>query len=181
MEDAMAGTKTSTTAADPSKVQPLIGKAVSRDVAAAFGDTVAVLMRSPFHRSTFLPELEWLVGPGIASGQFAIAHRSDPRNGAQTAVAVVLWALVSDLVHQRLMAASGKPKLKPEEWTSGAVPWLIEAAGEAEATRNLLKSLVAKKFADTGLNMMQLGADGKFRPSRLENKPETTPAAAITN
>jgi cytolysin-activating lysine-acyltransferase len=179
MEDAMEGPKAPAAAAPPAKPADAIGKAVSRDIAAAFGDAVAVLIRSPFHRSTFVPELEWLVAPGIASGQFAIAHRTDPKTGAQTAISFVLWAKVSEEVSQRLSNAGGKPKLKPDEWMSGEIPWLIEAAGEADATRNLLKSMVAKRFAATGINFMQLAADGKYRPTRLEHKDETSGAPTV--
>ncbi len=156
-----------------------IGKAVSRDVAAAFGDAVAVLLRSPFHRAVFLPELEWLIAPGIACGQYAIAHRTDPKTGTQSAVSFATWAMVSDDVNKRLMASNGKPKLKPEEWRSGKTPWLIEAAGETEATRNLVSSLVTKQFASSGLNVMQMGADGTFRATRIAPTAEKPADAAV--
>ena len=156
-----------------------IGKAVSREIAGAFGDAVTVLMHSPFHRAIFLPELEWLIAPGFACGQYAIAHRTDAKTGTQSAVGFVTWATVSDEVSRRLIATNGKPRLKPEEWRSGKTAWLIEAAGEADATRNLISSLVAKQFATSGLNVMQLGADGKYHATRVEPKVEKPADAAV--
>ncbi len=171
-----------TSQATTAPVNPVaeIGKNVSREIASAFGDAVAVLMHSPFHRTVFLPELDWMVAPGVACGQYAIAHRTDPKSGTQTAISFVTWAMVSDEVNRRLLAANSKPRLKSEEWRSGKTAWLIEAAGESEATRNLMSSLVAKQFAVGGLNVMQLGPDGKFRPTRLQPKPEK-PADASVN
>ncbi len=157
-----------------------IGKTVSREVAGAFGDAVTVLMHSPFHRAIFLPELEWLIAPGFACGQYAIAHRTDAKTGTQSAVGFVTWATVSDEVSRRLIGANGKPRLKPEEWRSGKTAWLIEAAGEADATRNLISSLVAKQFSNSGLNVMQLGADGKYHATRIEPKADK-PTETLVN
>jgi len=161
-----------------------MGNAISRGVATAFGDAVAVLMRHQNYRHAFLCDLEWMVAPGVASGQFAIAHRNDPKTGASAAIGVVLWAMVSEEVNQRLSAANARPKLKPEEWTSGQIPWLVEAAGEPESTRELLKALVGKRFAKAGLRAMQMGADGKLAATVLEAAPETgavAPAGAVVN
>jgi cytolysin-activating lysine-acyltransferase len=178
-EDAMEGSDVAAAAVAHAMPPESIGRAVSRDAATAFGDVVAVLMRSPFHRSTFVPELEWLVAPGVASGQFAIAHRTDPKTGAQTAISFMLWAMVSPEVSKRLAGVNAKPKLKPEEWMSGDIPWLVEAAGESDTTRNLLKSMVAKRFATTGINFMQMAPDGKYRPTRLEHKDEAPPVPTV--
>ena len=156
-----------------------MGNAISRGVATAFGDTVAVLMRHPNYRHAFLTDLEWMVAPGIASGQFAIAHRNDAKTGASAAIGVVLWAMVSDDVSQRLVSSGTRPKLKPEEWTSGQIPWLVDAAGEPESTRELLKALVGKRFAATGLRAMQMGADGKLAATVLEATPEVAATAPV--
>jgi len=156
------------------------GKTLSRDIAAAFGEAVAILIRSPFHHATFLPELEWMLAPGIASGQYAIAHRTDSMTGAQTAIGFVTWAMVSDEVNQRLLTTNSRPKLKPLEWRSGKTAWLIEAAGDAEATRNLIATLMDRQFAVSGLNIMQQGPDGKFRATRIAPKV-VKPADAAVN
>ena len=139
--------------------------------------TAVVMMRSPNHRTTFLPELEWLVAPGIASGQFAFAQRSDANSGATAAIGLVLWAMVSEAVDKRLTGSNSRPKLKPEEWMSGQIPWLIEATGEPEATRELVKALVNRRFAKTGVRAMQLGTDGRLAMTLLKPEAETAPAA----
>jgi RTX toxin acyltransferase family len=45
---------------------------LSKRMMAAFGEAVSVLMRSEVHRHQFMADLEWLVLPAIATGQFSI-------------------------------------------------------------------------------------------------------------
>jgi hemolysin-activating ACP:hemolysin acyltransferase len=64
-------------------------------MSAAFGDAATVLMRSPHYKHYSLADLEWLVLPAIATGQFSLADARHRQIGLSAPVAVVLWASVS--------------------------------------------------------------------------------------
>ncbi len=130
--------------------------------AAAFGQVVSILVRSPKHRLDFLSELEWTVMPAIALEQYSIAEAKEKNSQRRFPVAAVMWALVSEDVDRRLAAnPAQRPRLKPTEWRSGSIAWLIDAAGEPQAVSALLKSLVEQRFKETGLRMATSGADKK--------------------
>lgn len=136
--------------------------------AAAFGQLVSILVRSPKHRMDFLSELEWTVMPAIALEQYSIAEAKEKNSSRRFPVAAVMWALVSEEVDKRLASnLAQRPKLKPAEWRSGSIPWLIDAAGEPQAVSALLKSLVEQRFKETGLRMVTAGADKKPVPGIL--------------
>lgn len=135
---------------------------MGRRVAAAFGEIVAVLMRSPQHRHAFLSDLEWLVLPAIATGQFALAEARQKDSGFGTPVAVLFWASVSDDVDARLSANVGQlMKLKPTEWAGGQNAWLIEAVGDPRAVKALIDQTLAGPLKGRGINVVIRGADGK--------------------
>lgn len=135
--------------------------APEQQYAAAFGHIVTVLMRSAKYRLSFLAELEWLAAPAAASGQFALAERRDPKTGIRTPTGVVMWASVSDEVDRRLSTSATRPQLKPAEWVSGSIPWLMVAVGDPTATATLLRRIVETKFSITGLKTIELGSDGR--------------------
>jgi hemolysin-activating ACP:hemolysin acyltransferase len=143
------------------------GKAARRAVrslkyAATLGQIVSVMMRTPQHRQTFLADLDWLVLPAIATNQYALNEVTDDATGATLPVAVALWASVSEEVDRRLSAnPTGQIRLKAEEWNSGTIPWLVEAVGEPRATGALLKAILERRFAATGLK--SIGRDDQGR------------------
>ena len=57
-------------------------------------------------------------------------------------VAVVLWASVSAEVDKKLMETEDASlQLKPEEWKSGDILWLVHAAGETRFVRQVVDEL----------------------------------------
>ncbi len=150
-------------------------------LAASLGQIVGLMMRAPQHRQAFLGDLDWLVVPAIVSSQFAVHEAHDPRSGVKLPVAAVMWARVSEDVDARLSANIGvRPRLKPEEWTSGSIPWLIDVVGDQNTVGPLVKALVEQRFKATGLKTYARGADGKPTVTVLQAKTEptklTTPA-----
>ena len=135
---------------------------MSRRVAEGFGKIVAVLMRSQQFRHAFLADLEWLVLPAIATGQFALAEAHQKESGIAAPVALVLWATVADEVDARLTANMGQSmRLRPSEWASGQNPWLVEAIGDARAVKALIDQLLAGKLKGRNLKVVSRGADGR--------------------
>src|SRR4029079_4132083 len=106
---------------------------------ASFGQVVSVLMRSSQHKHLALTDLEWLVVPALTAGQFAVANMKSKEGGPSVPAAVVLWASVSPEVDQRLSANLSAPiRLRPDEWKSGDILWLIEAVGDGRLLSNFL-------------------------------------------
>lgn len=138
------------------------GPLMALKYAATLGQISLILMRTPQHRHTFLSDLEWLVMPAIATNQFMTADHRDNATGIIVPLAVVLWARVSEDVNARL---SGHPeqrvRLKPEEWASGTIPWLVEAAGEPRAIGKLIRDLLERRFPDSDVKTIGRAADGK--------------------
>ena len=131
----------------PSQATALKGRA-SRDAATlrnawAFTQVVGVLMRSPHYSRYTLGDLEWLVIPPLLAGQFRIGEaKVDKNQGAVMPVAVVLWASVSAEVDKKLMETEeASLRLKPEEWKSGDILWLMHAAGETRFVRQVVDEL----------------------------------------
>lgn len=101
-------------------------------------------MRSRSHRNRTLADLEQLIGPALATGQFSVARQSTNNN--LTPVGAVFWASVSPAVDERLTAEAGKTiTLKPEEWRSGDIVWLMEAIGEPPVIAALLNDVSTTK------------------------------------
>ena len=75
-------------------------------------------------------DLGWLVVPAVANGQFAVAEARSQETGAITPVGALLWALVSADVDKHLTDLSAPLRLKPNEWRSGDIPWIILAIGD---------------------------------------------------
>ncbi len=130
--------------------------------AIALGQIAEIMMRSPQHRYAFLADLEWLVHPALTSNQFVIHETLDKASGHKMPAAFALWAMVSNEVDARLSSnPSFRPRLKPEEWTSGSIPWLMDVAGHPHLTELLVKTLVEQRFKATGIKTYSRGKDGK--------------------
>ena len=146
-----------------------------RRMMTSFGQIVTLMMRSAKYRHAFLAELDWLVAPAVATRQYSVAE-SQP-NGADLAmpVAAIMWACVSPEVDARLSEARERPRLRPSEWRSGQIPWLVETVGDAKAAAILLKRLVEGRFAETGVKTI-VQVDGKFKVEIARSQ-----AAKVTN
>jgi hemolysin-activating ACP:hemolysin acyltransferase len=142
------------------------------------GQVVSILMRSVQHRHSFLADLEWLVLPAIASNQVAVLDAPNNANIMSGPAAAILFARVSPEVDQRLSNSPAfRVRLKPEEWTSGNIPWLVEAVGEPAAVNALVKMLLDQRFKTTGLKTYSRGPDNKPIVGHLR-AGDAAPAAA---
>ena len=151
---------------DPTQV----GAALSKLFAASIGDMVVVLSRSPGHKHCSLADIEWMVLPPVSLGQFYVAEAADKERGFRAPIAVVTWAFVSEDVDARLRQAAGQwIRLRPDEWKSGTIAWLIDAAGDAAGVRGALQWLAAGLFKELPLKMTMRGVDGMTGVTTLED------------
>lgn len=132
-------------------------------LAGAFGEIVSIMMRTEGHRLCHLAELEWMVLPALATGQFSIAEAQSRTNGISAPIAAVLWASVSPEVDQRLSSNLLRPMpLKPEDWRSGDILWIVEAVGEPRALETMLKAIGEREWK--GRPVKVRGLDDFGRP-----------------
>jgi cytolysin-activating lysine-acyltransferase len=137
-------------------------------MAQTFAQVVAVLMRDPNFRNMRLADLEWLVLPPVMAGQFRLGHAMRPAGktqqgaGISVPVAVALWARVSPDIDKGLSDALDKPvHLRPNQWASGNILWLMAAAGDPRAKPHFLKQLAETEFKGQPVKMRLRGPDGK--------------------
>ena len=107
-----------------------LAQAAARRIAATIGDIVAVLSRDPRWQNMPLKDLHRNVLPSVALGQCAVAY-ADASGGVRRPIAVVSWALVSDVVAERLQSSTDVvlDKLAIEDWRSGHRPFVVIRAG----------------------------------------------------
>ncbi len=148
--------------------------AMAREVSANFGQVVSLFMRSRSHRFQMLADLEYLVVPAIATRQFRVAEGVSAEAGLVAPVAAVIWASVSAEVDQRLAQALDQPiRLKPEEWKSGDIVWIVDTVGEPKAINALLQHLKQNEMKDSRVKMRVMGKDGKPTLGRVELQADT--------
>lgn len=136
----------------------------SKMMMAAYGEIVSVLSRSPHHRSNSLADLEWLAVPAVMTGQFSLAEAQLKGSGLIAPIGLVMWAHVSAEVDQRLAEniATGV-RLKPDEWRSGNILWLVDAVGEGSIVEAMIKRLVATEWKGREARMRARTNDGSFK------------------
>lgn len=134
----------------------------------AFAQIISVLMRSPRYRHYTLGDLEWLVVPALATGQWRVVGAQSKQNGGSFPVAVALWARVSAEVDKKLSENLHVPiRLRPDEWKSGDILWLVDAVGDPRVVPQLLKQLLETSFKGREAKVRAAGEDGKITVRRL--------------
>lgn len=141
----------------------------AKQASSAFGDIVALLMRSQTERTRTLADLEWMVVPAMQTGQFAVAEAQAQDTGIVAPMGVVLWATVSEEVDKRLTGGLDQPmQLSPAEWKSGKIPWIVAAFGEPAVVNKLLEQLSKTIFAKAPVKLRARDKDGKPFVGRLD-------------
>ena len=127
-----------------------------------FAQIVSVLMRSPYHKHLALSDLEWLVLPPLLAGQFGVGQASARKGAPTLPAAVALWARVSPDVDKRLSENANVPiRLRPDEWRSGDILWLVEIVGDPRVVPQLMKRLGDTAFKGRDVKIRARGEDGK--------------------
>ena len=134
----------------------------SKRLSAAFGEIVSIFMRTPAYAKVPLGELETIVVPAVATGQFTLAEGQSKTNGIVHPVGVILWARVSDELDARMAADPAQPvRLKPNEWTSGDKVWVMEAVGDPRVIDAMLKKMAETAWAGRSVKFRTRSKDGQ--------------------
>ncbi len=130
-----------------STVVPLPNADKVKQISAAFGEIVAVLLRSKWHRDLPMTYIERVAVPAVMTGQFALAEARSAEHGYQAPVAVVMWACVSNELDRKLAQdPSLLQKLTRSDWKSGDNIWIVEAVGKKDAAMGLIDHLRKDRF-----------------------------------
>jgi hemolysin-activating ACP:hemolysin acyltransferase len=145
---------------------------LAKQVAAGLGEIVSLLVRSPTEKHHSLADLEWMVLPAVTTGQFAVADAQSKQTGVVMPVAAVLWAFVSEDIDRQLSANLNEPfRLKPPDWRSGKIPWIVMAIGDPKVVGTLLQNVSRSVFKDQPAKMRAKGPKGDIVVGRLEAAP----------
>jgi hemolysin-activating ACP:hemolysin acyltransferase len=157
-----------------------VGAAASKLFAASVGEIVMLLSRSPAYKYHSLADIEWMVLPAAALGQFYVVEAAHKEHGFRAPIAVVTWAVVSDEVDRRLAdQAGGRLRLHPDEWKSGETAWIIDAAGSGEGIAAALRRLLAGPLKQRSVKAIMRDSDGVARVKTLD--PEANPTTAAVD
>lgn len=169
-EDGAASEEAHTENTKPSAAgQKQVQTSPSKLVAAVFGELISLFMRSPNHKYNTLTDLEWMVLPAVVSAQYRLAEATDKNSGQTLPVAAVLWASVSDELHQQFSENIQRPlRIKPNEWKSGENIWIMEMVGDIRIAKQVLVHLRDNDFQDKTANMRIRNEDGQISSMALD-------------
>lgn len=113
-------------------IPPKKGSAApDKTVASILGQITWLMTQSPKHKNMFIADMEWLVMPALLFKQFKLFYHGD------TPVALVLWALVSDEVDERLNQPNAR--MQVDDWRSGSKLRVVEMIAPFGAEKELLE------------------------------------------
>jgi hemolysin-activating ACP:hemolysin acyltransferase len=145
-----------------------IGAAASALVSASIGEIALVYSRVPAHKHYSLADIEWLILPAALNGQFYVAQAAHKDSGFRAPVAVATWAFVSEDVDRRLSAdLTHRIRLRPDEWKSGDIAWIVVLVGAPAGARQALQWLKAGPFKERSAKLVVRDAQGTARVESL--------------
>ena len=149
-------------------------------MAASFGEIITVLMHSNIYKHFSLSDLDWLVIPPVLTQQFVLAEVRKGEGGIPAPVGVALWASVSPEVDEKLSAnTTGPLRLRPDEWKSGDILWLIDAVGPPQVIDGLVQNLHKSVFKGRPVKVRSRDEDGK-PVIKVQQLPATDEAPTAT-
>lgn len=142
-------------AIDPAVLEKV--KEVRARLQETFGKVVLAMMAVPRYRHLSIADLQQLALEPLIRDRIAIAQPAKEAGAQLEALAgIAIWASVSDEVdakiRDQIKAGNFPLKLKPEDWTSGSINWLIDVIAP---TPRLATSVIA--------NFKQVVKEGDLR------------------
>lgn len=143
----------------------------SHRILGALGAIATVQMHTPHLRARTMADLEAIVVPAVATGQFSIAEATHKQDGYVTPVAYLLWGSFSAEVDRELSAAPDTPfPSAPREWRGGDVVWIVEAAGDQNLVGELIRRQREGSWNGRTVRIRAAGADGRVEVSTLSQR-----------
>jgi hemolysin-activating ACP:hemolysin acyltransferase len=139
--DGMNGSRESQAAANP-QVDPELLKKIAQlrsHVRESFGKAVMAMMMLPRYRHQTLGDLQHLVLDPLIRDRIAIAYpgAAESADGADI-TGLAIWASVSEevdaAIRDQIKSGTFPLRLKPDDWTSGSINWLIDVIAPDQRT-----------------------------------------------
>lgn len=131
-------------------------------LAQMFSQATGVLMRDPVFGGLPVRELEFVLLPPLLAGQCVVGNAPAAKDGGMVPVALALWARVSPAVDKRISESfETSVRLRPNEWTSGNIVWLMTMAGSPRALTELVKQICEKDLKGQEVKLVVTDKAGK--------------------
>ena len=125
------------------------------DKISAVGHAAWLMSQSPLHKHLFITDLDWLLMPPIAAGQFRLWRKEN------MPLAFASWAFLTEEAEQRLIA--GRGKLAPGAWSGGDRLWLMDLIAPFGGREEAVKELKTVVFPGRTIKSLNPGQDGKLQ------------------
>ncbi|WP_407491791.1 toxin-activating lysine-acyltransferase [Pseudooceanicola sp. MF1-13] len=149
------GTETPTPPLNEAEVAEKIAK-LRAQVRESFGKVVMAMMTQPRYRHQTLSDLQHLVLEPLTVDRIAMAYTKDAGGPSGDMAGMAIWASVSEEVdlkiRDQIKAGVYPIRLKPNEWVSGNINWLLDVIAIDQKTTG---SVIA--------NFQQVIKDGELR------------------
>lgn len=120
---------------------------------AAVGHACVLMAASKGHKYLFMGDLDWACVPAIATNQYKVWSRGPMPVGFAS------WAMVSDEVDKRI-SETGVPKLRPAEWNSGEICWLMDILAPFGGGEQMIQELRQGALSGKKIKTLQPAPDG---------------------
>jgi cytolysin-activating lysine-acyltransferase len=162
---------------------------VRSHVRESFGKVVMAMMMLPRYRNQTLGDLQHLVLEPLIRDRIAIAYPGKTEDAALADITgVALWASVSGEVDGRIreqIAAGTFPlRLKPEDWNSGDINWLLDVIAPDQKTTASVIANFKQVVKEGGLRLhpliTKLVDEDTLKKMGAEKIASAAPAAPAT-
>lgn len=141
------------TAAGPGAGTAKPGDVPGFDKVAVVGNVVWLMTQSAAHKHMFMDDLNNLVLPPVALGQYRL-WRND-----QNPLAVATWAFLNEEAENRLK--QDVKSLLPDDWNSGEALWLMDIIAPFGGNEKIVEELRTEVFKGRTVKSLQPAPDGK--------------------
>jgi len=129
---------------DPTKLAGGDGPGPKPTVSHMLGEICWLFSQSPLHKHFSFGDAEWIFMPAMIFEQYRV-FRSE-----KTPVGLALWAYVSEEVEkEKFLNATGRARLRPDEWKSGDRLWLVEIISPFATEENKLTEVMLADLKNT--------------------------------
>lgn len=125
----------------------------SIDKVAALGHGVWLMSQVPTHKHFFIADLEWMLVPPVAVGQFRLWLEKTLPVGFAT------WAFLSEDAEKRIKEG-GIRRLAPNDWKSGDRIWLMDLITPFGGRDEAVKEIKTQVFPGKTIKTLQPAPDG---------------------
>lgn len=125
----------------------------SIDKVAALGHGVWLMSQVPTHKHFFIADLEWMLVPPVAVGQFRLWLEKTLPVGFAT------WAFLNEDAEKRIQEG-GIRRLAPNDWKSGDRIWLMDLITPFGGRDEAVKEIKTQVFPGKTIKTLQPAPDG---------------------